>query len=37
MGVDEFGGLDDRDDPVTEARIQASIDELLQAQSRGPR
>ena len=36
---DEFGNLDDREDPVpdptAEARIQASIDEPLQAQTRG--
>ena len=35
MDIDEFGGLDDQDDPTAEARIQASIDELLQAQTRG--
>ena len=39
MELDEFGGLDDQDDPTpdptAEARIQASIDELLQAQTRG--
>ena len=35
MELDEFGGLDDQDDPTAEARIQASIDDLLQAQTRG--
>ena len=39
MELDEFGDLDDREDPLpdptAEARIQASIDELLQAQTRG--
>ena len=39
MELDEFGGLDDQEDatldPTAEARIQASIDELLQAQTRG--
>ena len=39
MELDEFGGLDDQEDPApdpsAEARIQASIDELLQAQTRG--
>ena len=35
MELDEVGALDDRDDPAPEARIQASIDELLQAQTRG--
>ena len=38
MELDEFGGLDDQEDPTrdptAEARIQASIDELLQAQTR---
>ena len=31
MELDEFGGLDDQDDPTAEARIEASIDERLQA------
>ena len=39
MELDEFGDLDDREvaapDPIAEARIQASIDEILQAQTRG--
>ena len=35
MEVDEFGSLNDEDDPITEERIQAHIDELLQAQTRG--
>ena len=39
MELDEFGSLDDQDDPTPdptgEARIQASIDELLQAKTRG--
>ena len=35
MEIDEFGGLDDQDEFTTEARIQASIDELLQGQTRG--
>ena len=39
MELDEFGGLDDQEDPTpdptAEARIQASIDEILQAQTRG--
>ena len=33
--LDEFGGLDDQDDPTAEVRIQVSIDDLLQAQTRG--
>ena len=37
--ADEFGNLEDQDDPThdpsAEARIQASIEELLQAQTRG--
>ena len=37
MDVDEFGGLDHRDDPVPEARIQSIIDHLLQAQTKGDR
>ena len=39
LELDEFGGLDDQEDPTpdptAEARIQASSDELLQAQTRG--
>ena len=35
MDVDEFGRLDDEDHPITEERIEANIDELLQAQTRG--
>ena len=39
MELDEFGDLDKREDtlpdPIAEARIQASIDEILQAQTRG--
>ena len=39
MELDEFGSLNDQDDPTpdptAEARIQASIDVLLQAQTRG--
>ena len=39
MELDEFGNLDDQEDSTpdrtNEARIQASIDELLQAQTRG--
>ena len=35
LEINEFGGLDDKDDPTMEARIQASIDQLLQAQTRG--
>ena len=33
MDIDEFGGLEVGDDPVADARTQASIDELLQAQT----
>ena len=35
MEIDEFGGLDDQEDPTAEARIHASIDERLQAQTKG--
>ena len=39
MELDEFGGLDDQEDsapdPAAEARIQASINEILQVQTRG--
>ena len=39
MELDEFGSLEDQDDatldPTAKARRQASIDELLQAQTRG--
>ena len=41
MELDEFGDLDDREDPApdptAEARIQASIDEQLPSQGRGDR
>ena len=37
MEIDEFGGLDDKDELVTKARIQASIYQFLQAESRGDR
>ena len=35
MEIDEFGSLDDVDDPITEEQIQAHIDHLLQPQTRG--
>ena len=35
MELNEFGDLDDQEDGNAEARIQASIDELLQAHARG--
>ena len=39
MELDEFGGLDDQEDPTpdptAEARNHANTDELLQAQTRG--
>ena len=35
MDVDEFGRLDDEDEPITEERFQSSVGELLQAQTRG--
>ena len=37
MEIDEFGGLDDKDELVTKARIQSSIYQFLQAESRGDR
>ena len=37
MKINEFGGLDDKDELVTKARIQASIYQFLQAESRGDR
>ena len=35
MEIGEFGGLHEKDELVTEARIQANIHELVQAQTRG--